>query len=107
MRKQKPYSRIPTPALPGSGSRDRTAIRLISAGLHQRPLDCSVILSCRTLSVNRYFPQKEEHPAECSPSVLFSGFLRRRQALFQRRQALLHPPEAAHIRLAKRLLCLL
>ena len=45
MRKQKPYSRIPTPALPGSGSRDRTAIRLISAGLRQHPLDCEDILS--------------------------------------------------------------
>ncbi len=34
------YNRIPTPALPGSGSRDRTALRLISAGVRQRPLDC-------------------------------------------------------------------
>ena len=33
-------NRIPTPALPGSGSRDRTALRLISAGVRQRPLDC-------------------------------------------------------------------
>ena len=43
--KQKPYVRIPTPALPGSGSRDWTAIRLISASLRQHPLDCGDILA--------------------------------------------------------------
>ena len=52
MRKQKPYSRIPTPALPGSGSRDRTAIRHISAGLRQHPLDCEDILSRLSFFVN-------------------------------------------------------
>ena len=39
------YDRIPTPALPGSGSRDRTALRHISAGLRQRPLDYGAIVA--------------------------------------------------------------
>ena len=39
------YDRIPTPALPGSGSRDWTATRLISAGLRQHPLDCGHIIA--------------------------------------------------------------
>ena len=51
MRKQKPYSRIPTPALPGSGSRDRTALRHISASLRQRPLDCGTIVARRVKDV--------------------------------------------------------
>ena len=47
----KRYGRIPTPALPGSGLRDRTAIRRISAGLRQHPLDCDKILSCPVIFV--------------------------------------------------------
>ena len=39
------YDRIPTPALPGSGSRDWTALRHISAGLRQRPLDYGAIVA--------------------------------------------------------------
>jgi hypothetical protein len=40
-------TRIPTPALPGSGLRDRTAIRHISAGLRQHPLDFSYFILLR------------------------------------------------------------
>ena len=45
------YDRIPTPALPGSGSRDRTALRHISASLRQRPLDCGTIVARRVEDV--------------------------------------------------------
>ena len=46
-----PNDRIPTPALPGSGSRDWTAIRHISASLRQRPLDCGTIVARRVKDV--------------------------------------------------------
>ena len=45
------YDRIPTPALPGSGLRDRTALRHISASLRQRPLDCGTIVARRVKDV--------------------------------------------------------
>ena len=46
-----PFRKLPTPALPGSGSRDWTAIRHISAGMRQRPLDCGTIVARRVKDV--------------------------------------------------------
>ncbi len=51
MRNENRYVRIPTPALPGSGSRDRAAIRHISAGMRQHPLDCGTIVARRVEDV--------------------------------------------------------
>ena len=73
MRKQKLYSRIPTPALPGSGSRDRTAIRHISAGLRQHPLDCEDILSRLSFFVK---PQTHRNGGEVSDKLRKSPALR-------------------------------
>ena len=61
------YVRIPTPALPGSGSRDQTAIRLISAGLRQHPLDCGDILARKQELVKRgsgHCPTEKDAPAD-------------------------------------------
>ena len=47
--------RIPTPALPGSGVRDETAIRLISAGMRRHPLQCAFIIACASKIVNKKY----------------------------------------------------
>ena len=55
-------NRIPTPALPGSGSRDRTALCLISAGLRQRPLDYACSIAWEKQVVKQQISGKSKDP---------------------------------------------
>ena len=64
------YDRIPTPALPGSGSRDRTALRHISAGLRQRPLDYGAIVARHKWVVKRDVEKVEINSAYGSGNII-------------------------------------